>query len=133
MSSIVSGHHGPARSVPNLGLTGVGAVRTARDAEPQPDGACGLAAGPGPVFDVMLTLPAVIGAVAAPILTRIHKHFGALSRDERKDMHRRVGVVDTLLVLVHGPLMVELNPCTQVLRRCPGRPGQQADAGLAQC
>jgi hypothetical protein len=48
-------------------------------------------------------------------------------------MHRRVGVVDTLLVLVHGPLMAELNPRAQVLRRCPGRAGQHADAGPAQC
>jgi alpha-beta hydrolase superfamily lysophospholipase len=94
--------HDPARPVPDLGLIGVGAVRAARDAGPQPDGACGLATGPGPVFAVVLTLPAVISAVAAPIPIRIHERFGAPSRDERTDMHRCVGVVDTLLVLVHG-------------------------------
>lgn len=91
-----------ARPVPNLGLIGVGAVRAARDTEQNPDGACGLAAGPGPVVGVVLTLPAMIGAVAAPIPIRIHEHLGALSRNERKDMHGRVGVVDTLPVLVHG-------------------------------
>ena len=41
----------------------------------------------------MLTLPAVISAVAARIPIRIGEHFGALSRGERKDMDRRVGVV----------------------------------------
>jgi hypothetical protein len=71
----------------------------------------------------MLTLPAVIGAVAAPIPIRIHEHFGALSRNERKDMHRRVGVVDTLLVLVHGPLMIQLNLRTGAAVLSPGAQG----------
>jgi hypothetical protein len=98
----VSAQHGPARSVPNPGLIAVGAVRAAGDADPQPDGAYGLAASPGPVVGVMLPLHAVLGAVAAPIPIRIHQRFGAPSRDQRKDMHRRVGVMDTFLVLIRG-------------------------------
>jgi len=96
-------HYGLARVSPNLGLVGVVAVRAARDAEPYPDGACRLAPSPGPVSGVVLTFPAVIGAVAARIPIRIHQRFGAPSRDERRNMYRRVRVVDTLLVLVHGP------------------------------
>jgi len=83
-------------------LVGVSAVRAARDAEPCPDGACGLAARPGPVPAVVLTLPAVIGAVATRIPIRIHQRLGAPPGDERRNMHGRVPVVDTLLVLVHG-------------------------------
>ena len=51
---------------------------------------------------MMLTPFAVIGAVAAGIPIRIDERFGAPSRDERRNMYRRVRVVDTLLVLVHG-------------------------------
>jgi hypothetical protein len=73
---------------------------------------------------MMLTLSAVIGAVAAPIPIRIHDRFGPPSRGERKDMHQRVGVVDTLLALVHGfPLMAEPDLCAQVLRAVPGAQG----------
>jgi hypothetical protein len=107
---------------PNLGLIGVEAVRAARDARPLPDGARRLAAGPGPVFAVMLTLPAVIGAVAAQMPIRTGEHFGAPSGDERRDMYGRVGVVETFWVLVHGgPLGVELNPCAHLLRRSARR------------
>ena len=85
------------------GLVRVGAVRATRDAKPYPDGACRLAPSPGPVSGVVLTLPAVIGTVAARIPIRIHQRLGAPSRDERRNMYRRVRVVDMLLVLVHGP------------------------------
>jgi hypothetical protein len=104
-----------------FGLLGVGAVRAARDAEPEPDGARGLATSPGPVFAMVLTLPAVIGAVATRIPIRIDKRFGAPSRDQRRNVYGRVRVVDTLLVLVHGcPLMAEPNRCTHVLGTVPG-------------
>jgi hypothetical protein len=98
-----STHHGLARVSRNLGLVRVRAVRAAKDAEPYPDGACRLAPSPGPVSGMVLTLPAVIGAVAARIPIRIHQRLRAPSRDERRNMYRRVRVVDTLLVLVHGP------------------------------
>ena len=52
---------------------------------------------------MVFTLAAVIGAVAARIPIRIDERFGAPSRDERRNMYGRVRVVDTLLVLVHGP------------------------------
>jgi hypothetical protein len=51
---------------------------------------------------VVLTLPAVIGAVAARMPIRIHQRLGAPPRDERRNMYRRVRIVDTLLVLVPG-------------------------------
>ena len=92
------------RSSGTSGLVGVGAVRAARDAEPYPDGGRRLALGPGPASGVVLTLPAVIGAVAARIPISFHKRLGAPFRDERRNMYRRVRVVDPLLVLVHGPL-----------------------------
>jgi hypothetical protein len=125
-------HHGPARSPPNPGLVGVGAVRAARDAEPEPDGACGLAATPGPVSDVVLTFPAVIGAVAARIPIRIQERFGAPSRDERRNVYGRVCVVDTLPVLVHGcPLMAELNRCAHVPGLLSRRAGSMRAAARA--
>ena len=125
----------PSRPGPGLlhsGLAGVGAVRAAWDAEPHPCGACRLAPSPGPVPGVVLTLPAMIGAVAARIPIRIHQRFSAPPRYQRWNMYRRVRVVDTLLVLIHGPPDAELNRCAPVLRCCLGRAWQHADAGPAQ-